>query len=143
MVESHTVEEQAAAADLRDAEVSLVQLARGFFPEMMQGKPGKCPALSPDARYRALIEQIPAIVFLAHMDGGLGEAYVSPHIDAILGFPQEEWLLNPVLLFRQLHPGDRDRWSVESARLFMTGEPLKSTYRILARNGSTDGFDAR
>src|SRR5271169_2266965 len=75
-------------------------------------------SLNTDARYRALIEQIPGVVFLAPMDGDLTEAYVSPQIETILGFTQEEWLSDPIVLFRQLHPGDKDRWSAESAQLF-------------------------
>jgi len=34
-----------------------------------------------------LIEQIPAVVFMAFLDeDSIGEAYVSPQIEAILGF---------------------------------------------------------
>src|ERR1700730_13128244 len=33
-----------------------------------------------DARYRTLVEQIPAVVFMAFLDKGIGEAYVSPQI---------------------------------------------------------------
>src|SRR5258705_3043149 len=43
-----------------------------------------------DARYRTLVEQIPAVVFMAFLDKGIGEAYVSPQIESILGFSQEE-----------------------------------------------------
>ena len=41
-----------------------------------------------EARYRALVEQIPAVVFMAYLDRGIGEAYVSPQIEAALGFSQ-------------------------------------------------------
>src|ERR1043166_7610225 len=33
------------------------------------------------ARYQTLIEQIPAVVFMAFLDKGMGEAYVSPQIE--------------------------------------------------------------
>jgi AmiR/NasT family two-component response regulator len=33
-----------------------------------------------DAKYRALVEQIPAVIFMAYLDKGIGEAYVSPQI---------------------------------------------------------------
>ncbi len=49
-----------------------------------------------EARYRALVEQIPAVVFMAYLDKGIGEAYVSPQIEAALGFSQDEWLEDPV-----------------------------------------------
>ena len=88
-----------------------------------------------DARYRTLIEQIPAVVFMAYLDKGIGEAYVSPQIEEMLGFTQEEWLNDPVRWYQQIHPEDKARWSVEAAGLFMSGQPLKSLYRVLARDG--------
>ena len=88
-----------------------------------------------EARYRALVEQIPAVVFMAYLDRGIGEAYVSPQIEAALGFSQEEWLEDPVRWYSQIHPDDKTRWSVEAAEMFLTGTPLKSAYRILARDG--------
>jgi PAS domain S-box-containing protein len=88
-----------------------------------------------DARYRTLVEQIPAVVFMAFLDRGIGEAYVSPQIEAILGFSQEEWLNDPVRWYQQIHPEDKVRWSIEAAQLFLSGQPLKSLYRVLARDG--------
>jgi PAS domain S-box-containing protein len=88
-----------------------------------------------DAIYRALVEQIPAVVFMAHLDRGIGEAYVSPQIEATLGFSQEEWLEDPIRWYQQIHPDDKQRWSVEAAQMFLSGTPLRSAYRVLARNG--------
>jgi PAS domain S-box-containing protein len=93
-----------------------------------------------DARYQTLIEQIPAVVFMAFLDKAIGEAYVSPQIEDILGFSQEEWLNDPVRWYQQIHPDDKDRWSVEAAELFLLGQPLKSLYRIIARNGRVVWF---
>jgi PAS domain S-box-containing protein len=89
-----------------------------------------------EARYRTLVEEIPAITFMAPLDETtLGELYVSPQIEAILGFSQEEWLRDPVLWHRQLHPEDRDRWNVEFAPTVAEGKPFRSVYRFLSRDG--------
>ncbi len=88
-----------------------------------------------DARYRALVEQIPAVVFMAHLDEGTGEAYVSPQIEAALGFSQQEWLEDPVRWYQRIHPDDKERWSVEAAGMFLSGDPLRSAYRVVARDG--------
>jgi len=124
---------------LRDVEAALAELAAANFPEGVSSE-SQDSILTSDARYRALVEQIPAVVFLAPMEGGLSEAYVSPQIETILGFKQDEWLSDPILWFQQLHPADRDRWSQEAAQFFMKGEPLKATYRVLARDGSIVWF---
>jgi PAS domain S-box-containing protein len=86
-----------------------------------------------EARYRALVEQIPAVVFMAYLDKGIGEAYVSPQIEAALGFSQSEWLEDPVRWYDQIYPDDKQRWSTEAAEMFLSGKPLKSAYRVLAR----------
>ena len=92
------------------------------------------------ARYQTLIEQIPAVVFMAFLDKGMGEAYVSPQIEAILGFSQEEWLNDPVRWYRQVHPEDRGRWNIEAAEMFLSGKPLRSVYRVIARDGKVVSF---
>ncbi|MGD0179458.1 MAG: PAS domain S-box protein [Terriglobales bacterium] len=93
-----------------------------------------------EARYRALVEQIPAVVFMAYLDRGIGEAYVSPQIEAALGFSQEEWLEDPVRWYERIHPDDKRRWSTEAAEMFLTGSPLRSAYRVVARDGRVIWF---
>ncbi len=95
---------------------------------------------NPQAKYRALLEQLPAVVFMAYMDRGVGEAYVSPQIEAALGFSQAEWLEDPVLWYQQIHPDDKDRWSAEAADMFLSGKPLRSAYRVMARDGRVIWF---
>ena len=93
-----------------------------------------------EEKYRALVEQIPAVIFMAYLDRGIGEAYVSPQIEASLGFKQEEWLQDPVRWYQQIHPDDKLRWSVEAAEMFLSGTPLRSAYRVIARDGRVVWF---
>src|SRR5881275_2842293 len=88
-----------------------------------------------EARYRTLVEQMPVVTFLAALDGGVNELYVSPQIEALLGFSQKEWLEDPVLWYTQLHPEDRERWQAEFARTCTTGVDFCAEYRFLARDG--------
>src|SRR4029079_4669039 len=81
-----------------------------------------------EARYRTLVEQMPVVTFLAALDGGINELYVSPQIEALLGFSQREWLENPVLWYTQLHPEDRERWHLEFARTCSVGASFRSEY---------------
>ena len=93
-----------------------------------------------EAKYRTLVEQVPAVVFMAYLDRGIGEAYVSPRIEEVMGFSQAEWLEDPVRWYDHIHPDDQDRWSVEAAEMFLTGQPLRSAYRVLARDGRVVWF---
>lgn len=93
-----------------------------------------------EAKYRALLEQLPAVVFMAYLDRGIGEAYVSPQIEAVLGYSQEEWLADPVGWYAHIHPDDKYRWSTEAAAMFLSGKPLRSAYRVIARDGRVVWF---
>jgi len=86
-------------------------------------------------RYRTLIEQIPAVTFLASLSGGKNEIYVSPQIESLLGFTQEEWVSDPVLWYRQTHPDDRDRVSQKFGALCLTGAPFRYVARVITRGG--------
>jgi PAS domain S-box-containing protein len=134
--------------ELEQAEGVLLNLASVFFqPASVPRAPaGLSVPLeisrepNVEARYRALVEQIPAVVFMAYMDRGIGEAYVSPQIEALLGSTQEEWLNDPVRWYKQIHPDDKSRWSLEAAQMFLSGEPLRSVYRVMARDGKVVWF---
>lgn len=88
-----------------------------------------------EARFRTLVEQIPAVTFMAVLGEGKNEVYVSPHIEAMLGFTQAEWLENPFLWYYQLHSDDRQRWNDEFTRGCQTGGPFRAECRFLARDG--------
>jgi PAS domain S-box-containing protein len=89
-----------------------------------------------EARYRTLVEQIPAVTFMAALNEDVTELYVSPQIEALLGFTQEEWLGNPFLWFNQLHPEDRERCNREFALGCRTGGPFRAEFRALTRDGN-------
>jgi len=142
-----------ALPELEEAEALLLELA-GVFKTAAGGSipDGGDPAITGDAhasnleaKYRALLEQIPAVVFMAYVDRGVSEAYVSPEIEAALGYSREEWLEDPVRWYEHIHPDDKQRWSLEAANMFVSGKPLRSAYRVIARDGHVVWFhcDAR
>jgi len=124
---------------LTEAEATLLQLAGLFLPNRGL-ELDTMPAISersPDveARYRALLDQVPAIVFMAYLDEGSSEAYISPQIEHSLGFSPAEWLQDPIRWYEHIHPDDKQRWSIEAAEMFLSGKPLRSSYRVIARDG--------
>jgi PAS domain S-box-containing protein len=139
-------------ANLLEAEATLEELAGVFFQnssdnseslvveEKTEEEASSLQPLNVEARYRALVEQIPAVVFMAYLDKGIGEAYVSPQIEAALGFSQTEWLEDPMRWYQQIHPDDKQRWSAEAAEMFLSAKPLRSAYRVIARDGRVRWF---
>jgi diguanylate cyclase (GGDEF)-like protein/PAS domain S-box-containing protein len=85
--------------------------------------------------YRAILERIPAVTYVA----GFGEAgrwdYVSQQIESLLGYTAEEWLSDPEIWFRQIHPDDRTRALEEEIASKAGGAQLRSEYRMHRRDG--------
>ena len=89
-----------------------------------------------EARFRSLVEQIPAVTFMGSLYEDTNEFYVSPQIEHLLGFSQQEWLSDPFLWFNQLHPEDRAYCNQEFARGCLTGGPFRAEFRALTRAGN-------
>jgi two-component system, cell cycle sensor histidine kinase and response regulator CckA len=89
--------------------------------------------------YRTLIEQVPAVAYIAEGGPNGKWHYISPRIESVLGFRAQEWMQNPMLWHERIHPDDRDRavtGEVENWTHGLGDEPLKSQYRMIARDGS-------
>ena len=131
----------------------LLELARAFFPDILKSvwSGGRMPERKPSkesietqvlrarAKYQTLIEQIPAVTFIASssLEDNGNEIYVSPQIKSLLGYTAEEWLDTPLLWYQRLHPEDKKRLSKDFARTISRGEPLKGDYRFIAKDGHT------
>ena len=92
-----------------------------------------------EAKYRTLVEQIPAITYIATPDQPGTLLYVSPQVRE-LGFSPEEWANDPELRVGQIHPDDRVRVAEAMLQRQLQGSPLCCEYRILARDGRTFWF---
>ncbi len=93
-----------------------------------------------EAKYRALVESLPAIVYAAEFAGSWSWQYVSPQIEAILGFTPDEWCADPTLFDRQLHPDDVERYRTAGAQGHVAGGQLSVEYRMIARDGRAVWF---
>lgn len=89
-----------------------------------------------EAQYRRLVEQVPAITYMAERGLGGRWYYVSPQIAQILGFTPSEWLSDPQLWRKQVHPDDLERVLAEEGKLSCEGDCCRVEYRLRTRNGS-------
>jgi len=93
-----------------------------------------------DARYRAVVEQIPAIVYTDVVDDTMSTTYVSPQIHELLGIFPEEYIADPDLWAKQLHPDDKEQALQSYLQGRTSGEPFSFEYRLLARDGRVVWF---
>ena len=91
-------------------------------------------------KFGALVEQIPAIVYVDVADENMSTTYVSPQIEQILGYRPQEYIEDPQLWEKILHPDDREEAKATYLRGRESGGPFVFEYRLVARNGRTVWF---
>lgn len=97
-----------------------------------------------EVKYRALVEQIPAITYTQVRDDtsptGFVDLYISPQTSTVLGYAPEEWKADPELWIKILHPDDLERVLAVERHTADTGEPFRVEYRMIARDGRVVWF---
>jgi diguanylate cyclase (GGDEF)-like protein/PAS domain S-box-containing protein len=87
-------------------------------------------------KYRNLVEQIPAVTYIAALEPVGHTLYVSPQIQNQLGFTAQEWMDDPGLWQRLLHPEDRSRVLAEITDSGFGSASTYLEYRLFRRDNS-------
>lgn len=120
---------------VKDVERQYLELLPAVIQRVLRKQQLLAEKKAAEAKYRALVEQIPAITYITSLDEEDGTLYISPQIRN-LGFSQEEWLADPGIHLRQIHLDDRARVMDLFTRSRTLGSPFRCEYRLRARNGS-------
>jgi PAS domain S-box-containing protein len=83
--------------------------------------------------YPALIEQIPAIIYVEDVES-YATLYDSSQIETILGYPQDTYTEDPQYWSKILHPDDRERVLAAEIEAAERGH-FKLEYRVFASDG--------
>ena len=86
--------------------------------ELLAGRDAVEHLFEAEARYRGLVEQVPAVVYA---DRGDETIYVSPQIEEILGVTPEEYIADAGLWLRMVHKDDQG-WVQKQSEAFLAGE---------------------
>jgi len=121
---------------IRD-EVGTPQFWLGVQTDITERKLAEQRLRDAERRYRRLVEQLPAVVYIDAADDLSTALYMSPRYEELLGYTWEERLEQPDLWVRTLHPDDRERVLAESSRTNETGDPFLCEYRLIAKDGRT------
>jgi PAS domain S-box-containing protein len=109
--------------------------AQGYMLDITERKESEERLGEAEKRYRTLVEQLPLATYIDALDETSSAIYMSPQIEAMLGYTTEEWTTDKELFPKLLHPEDRERVMAEVAREHATDEPFRSEYRLIARDG--------
>jgi PAS domain S-box-containing protein len=85
--------------------------------------------------YRALVEGIPAVLYIDYPDEWSTNWFTSPQSVQLLGYTVEEWGTTPDLWLQKIHPDDVGRVKEENDRSNESGEPFVSEYRMFTKDG--------
>lgn len=89
-----------------------------------------------EARYRSLVETLPAAVYLARVDADFTSSYVSPQIEELIGHTPEDFERDPQLWRKIIHPDDLERVLEWSRGRYQRKQRYDDEYRMIARDGS-------
>lgn len=92
------------------------------------------------ARHSMLLEEVPAVTYVAALDEDATPLYLSPQVEGLLGFAPGEFDEVPGLWLRQMHPEDRSRVMAQMADAVAAGQGLVTEYRMVRRDGRTVWF---
>ncbi|MGC1613280.1 MAG: PAS domain S-box protein [Candidatus Acidiferrum sp.] len=120
-------------------EMSIRQLANGVTAcighDISARKEAEKARADAENKYRTLVEQVAAISYIAELGLDGDWLYVSPQIEAITGYSQEEWLTNSRKWIR--HIPKEDHAVIEAAEAAsMRGERFQAEYRIVRKDGA-------
>jgi PAS domain S-box-containing protein len=89
---------------------------------------------------RSLIEQVPVTIYIDRLDDISSNVFMSPHLEAVLGYSADEWASDPEFYVKVIHPDDLDRVLTEHRRTRETGDLFSMEYRMVSRDGSVHWF---
>jgi PAS domain S-box-containing protein len=120
-------------------ELAGVMIDRAGRPDTAGPEPGgrsKGQGWLPGAeeRYRALSEQIPAVLYSEMLTPGGAVIYESPQYQKLFGYTPEE-ATQPDFWKTLVHPDDRERVLAENERVDSTGDTWNVEYRVLTKDG--------
>lgn len=124
-LERRVAERTAEVADVND----------NLLAEILERQRIEMALRQSELRYRLLIEQMPAVTYIAKLDETGSSVYVSPQIKNLLGYSAEEWMADPQLWFNLVHPDDRDSIIRESQTALTRDQAYRAEYRMFNREG--------
>ncbi len=88
-----------------------------------------------EAKFRRLVAHLPTVVYVNAVGDASSTLYVSPQIKTLVGYTPQEWLDDPKLWSKIVHPEDRPHVLKQAAHTDQSNEPFDMEYRMIARDG--------
>jgi PAS domain S-box-containing protein len=119
-------------------EMAITTLANGVTAcighDISARKESEKARLDAETKYRTLVEQVAAISYIAELGVEGQWHYISPQVEAITGYTQDEWLEKSRDWTRHIPPEDHAVIDAAEAAS-LRGERFQAEYRIVRKDG--------
>ena len=127
-----------ASGEIRDVEAYSTPIASGgqtvlfsIIHDITERKQAEASLVVSQQAYRQLVERVPEVVYTGEIGGGW--QYLSPNIQALCGYSDQELLSDPTLWISTIQIEDRVQLLAQIQSLSV-GDILNAEYRILTRD---------
>ena len=90
-----------------------------------------------ETRYRALVERLPAVVYVDSDEVDPRSLYVSPNSEEVLGYAPSRYLEDPGLWYATIHPDDLTMVKQAWAGVIESRDPFTLEYRMVRPDGGS------
>ena len=112
-------------------------LSQGVMYDVTERKRAEQDLAETEARYRTLVERVPAVTYTwvgALSRDESAASFISPQVEEMLGYPADEFR-DPLLWSKLVHPDDLQRVRAEWATCLRDKGAFRSEYRMRTRDG--------
>jgi PAS domain S-box-containing protein len=115
--------------------VLVVARLRGLMVDIKEHRETERQLREAETKYRTLVEGLPAVVYIAEFGEEGAWRYVSPQIEAVLGFTQQEFMSSSTFWRQQIVPEDRELALAAELQILKGESRMQCEYRINGPDG--------
>ncbi|MFZ1702303.1 MAG: PAS domain S-box protein [Pyrinomonadaceae bacterium] len=109
-------------------------ISKNAAPRKRKSRGPTGPAVTSDATFRSFIENLPVMFYAVSATSPHKPLYISPTFEHF-GYPIKDWLTEPDIWDRVMHPTDKDEVLTKTRAAMKRGESIDFEYRVVCKDG--------